>query len=226
MFNLSFALVHLYTSATQHWDFPRNASSFEIRCFRSLRNTTENKSQRWREMKKRNLLSGQWGCQKVPRSIKAVKRLPSSILTVLFESWCPNIEEMRNTRYQIAPAGCDYGESQVGRAKRSSYFVFIATLCFLSVEARPLIPSLARNPSFVNPSKRLECHDCFYQSWINITFQKSDCRAAMSTMNIYDYGDIHCGDIDNIICLDLPAFILCRVYRYSNCCLPRLRWLT
>lgn len=40
-------------------------------------------------------------------------------------------------------AGRDYGESQVGRAKRSGYSVFIATLCSLSAEVR----SLVRDPS-------------------------------------------------------------------------------
>lgn len=38
MFNLSFALPPSTRSATQRWDFPRDAPSYRVGCFRSLRN--------------------------------------------------------------------------------------------------------------------------------------------------------------------------------------------
>lgn len=103
---------------------------------------------------------------KASRSIKAAKRLSSSILTVLLESGYPDIEETRNkisdSRLRLRRITSRSRETvQLLCIHRD----LVLSLCRSTVPPSPSNPpSLGLNPSFVNPSKRLECHDCFYQS--------------------------------------------------------------
>jgi len=68
-------------------------------------------------------------------------------------------DEEKTGGYRIA--GRDYGESQVGRARRSSYSVFIATLRFPSLPPCAKVGSAVRAvPPFVDSSRRdsRACH--------------------------------------------------------------------
>ena len=144
MFNLSFALVHLYILQLNtgiSFAILRQVSqfcNFEVYVTRPKTKVNDMLTRR----EKAESITVSTRLPKASTIDKSCKCLPVTILTVLLKLGCSNIEETRNKISDSPRRRLRYGESQVGRAKRSSYFVFIATLCFLSVEAR--LPSRTR----------------------------------------------------------------------------------
>lgn len=99
MFNLSFAFASNYTFCNSTLGVPSQCVKFRSSLFSKFTGTppkTEVNGAADERGEKAESVSGSTRLPKARRSIKAAKRSHSSILTVLLESGCPNIEETRN----------------------------------------------------------------------------------------------------------------------------------
>jgi len=166
MFNLSFALVHLYILQLNtgiSFAILRQVSqfcNFEVYVTRPKTKVNDMLTRR----EKAESITVSTRLPKASTIDKSCKCLPVTILTVLLKLGCSNIEETRN-KISDSPRRRLRLRRISSRSRKT-----VQLLCI----HRDLVLSLRRSTSpfsysthsqsFVNPSKRLECHDCFYQS--------------------------------------------------------------